>query len=138
MKPWYTHRLIDGQHWVLDYPPSLPFMWQYDKDANAQLGSTAFFPDYYKLQPLLTDRPLMHGLGWATGQMIYPLVRWATSLRISANITQKGLALIERSDLTILYPELSSSPDLQLNLLNRYISGAAGLVIFKLLFFFFS
>jgi hypothetical protein len=138
LKPWYTHRLIDGQYWVLDYPPSVPFMWQYDKDANAQLGSTAFFPDYYKLQPLLTDRPTMHALGWAIGQSIYPVIQWASGLRVTTKITQKGLRLIENSDLKTLYPDQFNDPEFQLALLNRYISGAAGLVIFKLAFFFLS
>jgi len=136
MKPWYTHRLIDGEHWVLNYPPSIPFLWQYDKDANAQLGSTAFFPDYYRLQPLLTDRPLIHGLGYAIGRVVYPFVGWATGLPFSADLAQKGLGLIERSDLRALFPEMESDPEVRLALLNNYISGAAGLVIFKLLFFF--
>ena len=42
-RAWVQHRIDDGEFFVFNYPKSIPFMWQYDKDARIELASAAFF-----------------------------------------------------------------------------------------------
>jgi len=136
-KAWFYHRIdvSSGQYWVLDYPPNVPFMWQYDKDANAQLGSTAFFPDYYKIQPHLIDRPTMQAASWLIGRGVSIVVSPILHAQSMQSIVDKGIDMIRDSDLSSLYGNQEITRGEALHFLSRYISGAGGLIIFKIVLY---
>ena len=134
-RAWFYHRVVDGQYWVLDFPPSVPFMWQYDKDANSQLGSTAFFPDYYQIQPHVIDRPTMQAAGWLVSQGISVFVRPILNIDAMQPMVNKGVELIRSSDLVVLYGAGEVTQEDALHFLSRYISAAAGLIIFKIMLY---
>ena len=134
-RAWYYHRVSDGEYWVLDYPPSIPFMWQYDKDANSQLGSTAFFPDYYKVQPHVIDRPTMQAAGWFISLGISRAIQPILGTDIMQPAVRKGVEMIRNSDLAILYGTADITHEKALYFLSRYISAAGGLIIFKIMLY---
>ena len=134
-RAWFSHRVIDGEYWVLNYPPNIPFMWQYDLDANAQLGSTAFFPDYYKLQPLLTDRPVMHGVAWFFGRGVSLIINPVLNAKQLQPIVEKGIALVKESDLKHFYSDGKIDSSMAIDFLSRYMSAVAGLILFKVIIY---
>jgi len=132
-RAWVHHRVKNGEYWVLNYPPNIPFMWQYDTDANMQLSSTALFPYYYKLQPMFTDRPGMQVSAYLIGQVVGAVSRPLYQSEYAQAILDYGAKLIQVSDIPKLLAVEKISYDVAAQLIIKYFNAAAGIILFKLL-----
>ena len=132
-RAWVHHRVADGEYWVLNYPPNLPFMWQYDTDANMQLSSAAMFPNYYQLQPMFTDRPGMQASAFLIGSVVGKVLGPLYETEHAKELLRHGAELVQVSDIPILLDteELSLADAKQIII--KFFNAAAGIILFKIL-----
>lgn len=132
-RAWVHHRVMDGEYWVLNYPPNVPIMWQYDTDANMQLSSAAMFPNYYQLQPMFTDRPGMQASAFLIGSVVGKVLGPVYETEHAKEILRHGAELVQVSDI----PTLLGTDELSLaeanQIIIKFFNAAAGIILFKIL-----
>jgi hypothetical protein len=135
---WVQHRVIDGEFFVFNYPKSVPFMWQYDRDARIELSSAAFFPELYRTHPTLISRPTYqlsaYLIGNSLGFFINPLLNsdflhnkisiMASRFELKENIATETFAQLET--------QYKDDAQRSISIIKKLIYASIGFIIFKI------
>ena len=137
-RAWIEHRVVDGEFFVVNYPKSIPFMWQYDKDAHTQLTSAAFFPEYYRIKPSFVSRPLYqlsaHLIGNSLGFFLDPLLDRGF---LNKKILEMASRVKPKTQAILVKLNIQSNNDIQRSviLVKKLLYAALGFVVLKILIF---